>query len=75
LFRDGVLVGENGAGSVAGVDRVNGWDDGEEVLEFVEVVGCTGDGAIERVDEGWVEGSKGELGNYVREVEGCSSVS
>jgi hypothetical protein len=33
------------------------------------VVGGSGDGAVEGVDEGGVEGAEGELGDYVGEVE------
>lgn len=33
------------------------------------MVGRAGDGAVEGVDEGGVEGAEGELGDYVGEVE------
>lgn len=33
------------------------------------MVWCGGDGAVERVEEGGVVGSKGEFVDYVREVE------
>lgn len=65
LLGDGVLVGEDGAGAHA----VDGRDDGEVVLEFVEVGGGKVDGAVERVDEGGVEVAEGEFGDDVREVE------
>ncbi len=73
LLGDGVLVGNDGVGGcgggVRGITRVNGGDDGEVVLEFVEVEGGCGDGAVERVLEGRVEGPEGEFGDDVREVE------
>jgi len=53
-----------------GVGRVDGRDDGEVVLEFVEVVGRRGDGVVEGVGEGGVEGAEGELVDVVGEVEG-----
>ena len=55
-----VLVSVDCARGVGGrgVGGVDGWDYGEKVLEFVEVVGCCGDGAVERVEEGRVEGSE-----------------
>lgn len=65
-------------GDERGVVGVNGGDDGEVVLEFVEVVvggGCYGDGVVEGVDEGGVVGAKGELADDVGEVEGCVDVS
>jgi hypothetical protein len=67
LFCNGVLVCEDRARGVrcAGVDGVNGGDDREEVLEFVEVVGGCGDGSIEGILKGGVEGSEGELGDDV----------
>lgn len=65
LLGDGILVGEDRAVLVAGVDGVDGGHDGEEVLEFMEVVWRAGDGAVERVEEGRVEGAKGELGDYM----------
>lgn len=46
LLRYSVLVCENGAGA----DAVDGWDDGEVVLELVEVFGGGVDGSVERVD-------------------------
>jgi hypothetical protein len=67
LLRYSVLVGEYGACSEwgGGIDAVDGGDDGEEVLEFVEMVGCSGDGAVEGVEEGGVESAKRELGDDV----------
>lgn len=50
---------------------VKGWYDGEEVLEFVVVVGCFGDGFIERVEETGVVWAEGEFGDHVGEVECC----
>ena len=60
LLRYGILVGVDSARGIGcgGVDGVDGRDDGEEVLEFMEVVGGRGDGAVERVEEGGVEGSE-----------------
>lgn len=49
---------------------VDGGDDGEVVLEFVEVVVRGGGGAVERVEEGRVEGTEGEFVDDVGEVEG-----
>lgn len=71
LLGDGVLVREEGAVVVggAGVDAVDGRDDGEEVLELVEVVWGGLNGAVERVGEGWVVVSKGEFVDDVGEVE------
>lgn len=40
-------------------------------MVFVEVLRCGGYGAVERVEEGGVEGAEGELVDYVREVECC----
>lgn len=65
LLRNGVLVGEDGAGA----DAVDGGHDGEVVLELVEVGGGEVDGAVERVDEGRVEVAKREFGDDVGEVE------
>ena len=60
LLGYGVLVCVDGSRGVGrrGVDGVDCWDDGEEVLKFMEVVWCCGDGAVERVEEGRVEGSE-----------------
>ena len=51
----------------AGVDC---GDDGEVVLEFVEVGVCGCVGAVEGVQEGRVEGAEGEFVDDVGEVEG-----
>ncbi len=79
LLGDGVLVGEDGVGGWGGglgrVARVDGRDDGEVVLEFVEVKGGRGDGAIERVLEGGVERAEGEFGDDVGEVECCCGLN
>lgn len=63
----GVLVGEYCSSGVrcAGIDGVDAWHDGEEVLELVEVVGRCRDCTVEGVEEGGVEGSEGELGDDV----------
>ena len=52
---------------------VDGGDDGEVVLEFVEVVVRGGGGAVEGVEEGRVEGTEGEFVDDVGEVEGWIS--
>ena len=72
LLGDGVLVRKEGARAhlVRVADAVGGGDDGEEVLELVEVRGRQVDGLVERVDEGREEGAEGELRDDVREVEG-----
>lgn len=72
LLGDGVLVGEDGAGAegAAAGDRVDGRNDGHEVLELVEVRRGDVDGAVERVHEGGVVGSEGEFRDDVGEVEG-----
>lgn len=66
LLGDGILVGEDGAsGGGVVAYRVDGGDHGEVVLELVEVGGGEVDGAVEGVDEGRVEGPKGQLGDNV----------
>lgn len=50
---------------------VDGRDDADEVLEFVEVRGGEVDGSVERVDETGQKGAEGEFGDYVGEVECC----
>ena len=40
---------------------VDGWDDGEEVLEFEEVIGRGGDGAVEGIVQVRVVWPEGEL--------------
>ena len=47
-------VGGGGAG-------VDGRDDGEIVLEPIEVFGGCGEGVVEGVEEGGVEGAEGEF--------------
>lgn len=74
LRRDGVLVCGEESGARGGREGgwgegIDGWDDGEEVLEFVEVGGGGGDGAVEGIEKGWVIGSEGKFGDYVAEVE------
>lgn len=65
------VVGRGGRqwrrGGGAGVD---GGDDGEVVLEFIEVIVRGGGGAVEGVEEGRVEGTEGEFVDDVGEVEG-----
>lgn len=65
------MVGEDCASGRGGTGRagVDGGDEGEVVLEFLEVGGGYGVGAIERVEEGRVEGAEGEFVDYVGEVE------
>lgn len=43
------------------MDGVDCWDNREEVLEFVEVVGCCLDSAIEWIQERGVEHAEGKL--------------
>lgn len=55
-----------------GVVGVDGGDDGEVVLEFVEMVGRSGgngDGVVERVEERGVIWAKGHFADDVGEVE------
>ena len=61
LFGHGVLVGEDGFGPRCAreADTVGCGDNGEEVLEFVEVAGRHANGAVEGVDEGGEEGAEG----------------
>lgn len=59
LLRHGVLVGDDRPVLVAGVDAVDGRHHREEVLEFMEVVGRSRDGAVEGVEERWVECAEG----------------
>lgn len=56
-----------------GVGGVDGGNDGEVVLEFVEVAVGGGEGVVERVGEGGVEGAEGELVDVVAEVEGYNT--
>ena len=53
----------------ADVGRVDGRDDGEVVLVFLEVGVGGGEGVVEGVGEGRVEGPEGELIDVVGEVE------
>ncbi len=71
LLRDGVLVGEDGAGrGAAAGDRVDGGHHRHEVLELVEVRVRQVDGAVERVHERRVVRPERELRDDVGEVEG-----
>lgn len=65
LLRDGVLVGVDDPVAC----EVDGGDDGEEVLELVEVNNGGVDGAVEGVDQRWVKGAVGHFRYDVREVE------
>lgn len=67
----GVAVHGFEEGQEGGVVGVDCGDDGEVVLEFIEVVFGCGDGVVEGVDEGGVVGAEGELLDVVGEVEGC----
>lgn len=68
LLRHGVLVREHRAAAVG----VGCRDDGDVVLELVEV-GLGGvDGVIEGVDERWVKGAVRQLRDDVRKVESCT---
>jgi hypothetical protein len=64
------LVGEERTSAVwgRGVDCVDGGNYGEKVLEFVEVVGCWGDGSVEGVEKGGIELAEGKLGDNVWEI-------
>ena len=77
LLGDAILVCVERAVGVrrGGVDGVDGRHDREEVLEFVEVGGRGGDGAVEGVDERGVEIAEGEFVDYVGEVECCITIS
>lgn len=57
-------------GEAARVGGVDGGDDREVVLEFVEVLLRRGEGVVERVGEGGIEGAERELVDLVGEVEG-----
>ena len=50
---------------------VNSGNNGEVVLEAVEVDICGGNGVVEGVEERGVEGTEGELGDEVGEIECC----
>lgn len=84
-----VLVCEDGVAGVAGVRGggvegvgveggaafcVESWYDREEVLEFVVVAWCFGDGFVERVEEAGVVWAEGEFGDHVGEVERCIAI-
>jgi hypothetical protein len=71
LLRHGILVRNN----LFRADAVDCRDDGEVVLELVEVGAGKVDGSVERVDKRWVERAVGELGNDVGEVKVCTSQS
>lgn len=60
-----------GRGFGSGGAGVDGGDDGEVVLVFVEVGVGGGVGFVEGVEEGGVEGSEGEFVDDVGEVECC----
>lgn len=69
--REGRIVRVVGRGRRGGRGAgVDGGDDGEVVLKFVEVVVRGGGGAVEGVEEGRVEGTEGEFVDDVGEVEG-----
>lgn len=61
--------GEKGGGGGGGGAGEDGGDQGEVVLVFLEVGGCYCVGAVERVEEGGVEGAEGEFVDYVGEIE------
>lgn len=77
---DGVLV-YGGIGSVRvdvfrrGCGGVDGRNDGEVVLEFVEMFWSAGEGMVQRIEEGRVMWAERELGDQVREVESCNNMS
>lgn len=71
----GLVIGGGEEGGRGGRERIDCRDDGEEVLEFLEVCVCCGDGAIEGVNEGGVKGAEGEFGDYVGEVESWVGVA
>ena len=68
MFRDGVLVREEGHWARGRGGFVEGWDEGEEVLVPVKVLVCGGDDAVEGVDEAGVVVAEGELVDDVAEV-------
>lgn len=70
-FRGVIRVAVDGfeEGEERGVVGVDGGNDGEVVLELVEVFFGGGDGVVEGVDEGGVVGAEGELLDVVGEVE------
>lgn len=53
-----------------GIGGVDCWHDGEVVLVFVEGCLSDGEGVVEGVGEGGVEGAEGEFVDLVGEVEG-----
>jgi len=80
LRGDSVLVREDCGGD--GIRRiwsrrtgVDGWDDGEVVLVFKEVLVGDGVGLVERVLERRVERAKRELVDYVGKIEGWRSIT
>lgn len=76
LLGHGKLVGEDGvAGGALAADGVDGRNDGEVVLELVEVVRSQVNGEVEGVLERGVKGAKGELVDDVGKVEGWNRQS
>lgn len=72
LLVHGVLVRVDGLrGAVRVAHSVDGRHHGHEVLELVEGLFGHVDGAVQRVDERRVEGTKRELVDDVGEVESC----
>ncbi len=77
---DGVLV-HGGIGSVRvdmfrrGCGGVYGRDDGEVVLELVEVFRSAGECMVQRVEEGRVVWTERKLRDQVGEVESCKNIS
>lgn len=71
LLGHGVLIGEKSGivSWVRGPNAVDGGHDGHEVLELVEVCGGKIDCSVERIFEGGVEATKGQLVDDVGEVE------
>lgn len=59
---------------LVGLVGVDGGDDGEVVLVFVEMIFGRRVRAVERLRDGGEEGSEGELVDVVGEVEGCVGI-
>lgn len=70
------FVSRGRGGGAKGCERlrigcIDGWDERQVVLEFVEVLLSCSDGAIEGIVQRRVEWSERKFVDVVREVEGC----